>query len=429
MKLRKWYGQRGADYVGKRAAAVLERYGIAPGRAARRAEDLVEALAELGCAPTLPTPARVVERHPQLIRRLQEAGAEIAVHGYDHVDLAAYSPAEASRQLVRAAEAFSGHGIEVHGFRCPYLSYTDGLLDALPQGVFEYSSNRAFGWGVVSGNGDHKSTRVSDVLDRLYKPTSPAHVVCVPSVRSGMVEIPVSLPDDLELYEALHLGPKGMAEAWGQILHRVHERGELFGLLFHPELGWSCQQPVAAVARQARRMRPRVWVARLREINSWWREKATFGVAVSGSSAGLDISFECSERATILARGPGPWHRERVWDGGYRRLEADSLRVPAEPRPFVGLPADAPERVVSFLRQQGYIVDTSDKARRCATYLDTATLATLTSQVELVGHIEASPGPLVRYWRWPNGARSALCVTGDLDALTLLDYASRLFAR
>jgi len=56
-------------------------------------------------------------------------------------------------------------------------------------------------------------------------------------------------------------------------------------------------------------------------------------------------------------------------------------------------------------------------------------MARLTSQVELIEHIEASTGPLIRYWRWPEGARSPMCVTGDVDALTLLDYAARLFVR
>ena len=80
-----------------------------------------------------------------------------------------------------------------------------------------------------------------------------------------------------------------------------------------------------------------------------------------------------------------------------------------------------------FLREQGYVVDTTDTAVRCAIYLDAGSLDGL-NQVQLIDHIEASPGPLVRYWRWPDEP-SALCVTGDLDALTLFDYAARLFDR
>jgi hypothetical protein len=183
------------------------------------------------------------------------------------------------------------------------------------------------------------------------------------------------------------------------------------------------------VLREAARLQPPVWVARLRDISSWWREKSSFAVAISHTPAGLHISFTCSERATILTRSLGPWAPEIAWDGAYHQLRSQVLTVPAEPRPFVGLPANAPERVVSFLREQGYILDIGETAACCGTYLDAATLAGLTSDVELVKTIEASSSPLVRYWRWPGGAKSAMCVTGDLDALTLLDYADRLFVR
>ena len=149
------------------------------------------------------------------------------------------------------------------------------------------------------------------------------------------------------------------------------------------------------------------------------------------------VSFTCSERATILVKDLGACGSERErypdhvegWDGVYHQLGTKALHVPAEPRPFVGLPTNAPNRVVSFLREQGYILDTGETATRCGTYIGPATLAGLTSEVELIKTVEASPGPLVRYWRWPDGAKSALCITGDLDALTLLDYASRLFVR
>jgi len=120
---------------------------------------------------------------------------------------------------------------------------------------------------------------------------------------------------------------------------------------------------------------------------------------------------------------------EHAWDGAYYRLRTRALHVPAEPRPFVGLSEDVPERMASFLREQDYILDTGDTAKTCATYIDAATLARQSSAVELVHHIEASSGPLVRYWRWPDGAKSAMCVSGDLDAITVLDYAARLFVR
>jgi hypothetical protein len=389
----------------------------------------VATLAEYGCSPTLPTPGSVVLRYPQFIRSLQDGGVEIAVHSYDHVDLAAYPPLEASKQLARAAQVFAQHGIHVHGFRCPYLSCTDELLDALPEGMFGYSSNKAVWWDVVSSAETDETRAGLDVLQRLYRPASAEDTVCLPCTGSSMIEIPVCLPDDLQLHDALHLSDEEMVQAWTSILDRTHQRGELFTLLFHPELAASCEQPLVAVLRGARTLQPAVWIARLRDISNWWREKSSFAVEIEPAPAGLRLSFICSQRATILAKGLDKGSPAQPWDREYCRLEGSVLEMPANPLPFVGLPAEAPAASVGFLREQGYVVKTGENGARCATYLDRATLATLTTEVQLIARIEASPGPLVRYGRWPDGAKSALCVTGDLDALSLLDYASRLLAR
>ena len=420
---------RRPGYVRRRAAILWDRYGLTPSKAASRIESLIATLAEHGCAPTLPTPGQVVQRYPKFIRHLQSEGAEIALHGYHHVDLGAYPTAEAEEQLRKAIEIFSQHGIEAYGFRCPYLSCTDDLLDALPQGMFEYSSNRAIWWDVVSPSDAGSVAPLFDVPQAFYKAKSALEVVCVPCTHSNMFEIPVCVPDDLQLHDGLQLGTEGMTQAWSQILHRTHQRGELFTLLFHPELASRCEQSLVAVLGEAERLHPSVWIARLRDIGSWWQEKSSFGVAISHSAETMHLSFVCSERATILVRGLDAGGSERAWDESYYQLSTKELDIPAEPRPFVGLPASTPEQTVSFLQEQGYILDSGETATSCGTYIDAATLARVTTEVELINHIEASAGPLVRYWRWPDGAKSAMCVTGDLDALTLLDYASRLLAR
>ncbi len=445
MKLREWFALRGPRYIYKRAAVLLDRYDITTAKAAGRIEACLPALADFGCAPTFPTPGYVVQRYPQFLHHLQDVGAEIAVHGYDHTDLGVYPPTQASTQLMRTAQVFARHGIEVHGFRCPYLSCSDDLLNALPEGVFGYSSNAAIWWDVVSPIDADNQTKGFETLQRLYKPRLAYDTVCTPWMRSNLVEIPVSLPDDLQLHDGLHLDPEGMAQAWSQILHRTHRRGELFVLEFHPELARYSLQAIVMVLREATCLQPPVWITRLRDINNWWREKSSFAVALSHTPTGLRISFNCSERATILVKGLGSCGSDNAqcpepfgfaqdrpvegWDGAYYQLKAKTLQVASEPRPFVGLPADAPRSTSSFLLEQGYILDTGETATRCAAYIDAATLAGLTSQVELIKTIEASPGPLVRYWRWPDGAKSALCITGDVDALSLLDYASRMFVR
>jgi hypothetical protein len=52
-----------------------------------------------------------------------------------------------------------------------------------------------------------------------------------------------------------------------------------------------------------------------------------------------------------------------------------------------------------------------------------------TDELAMLGRIEADPATLVRLGRWPNGACSAVAVTGDVDALTIWDYVARFVGR
>jgi len=60
---------------------------------------------------------------------------------------------------VRAASNLERFGIEMHGFRCPYLGYGKALRDALPDGMFDYSSNE-----VISCEAGHPSQSQKRVL-------------------------------------------------------------------------------------------------------------------------------------------------------------------------------------------------------------------------------------------------------------------------
>jgi hypothetical protein len=370
-----------------------------------------------------------VKRYSSFIRHLQDLGAEIAVHGNDHIDLKTLPPMEAGRQLMKAVQTFKLYGIEAHGFRCPYLSCSDELVDALPKGLFEYSSNVAIQWDVNPYTYNNHRGTITEIINKFYQPRESQDMVCVPWMRNGMVEIPVCVPDDLQLHSGLGLDLSGITEAWIQFLNQTYQRGELFTLIFHPELASYHEPSFRALLHEAKSLKPFVWVARLCEICDWWREKSEFQSEVSQLSTGLKISFNCSSRATILSKGIGGYGLKEAWDGPYFQVRTRTLDVPAEPRPFVGIALNVSRNVVSFLQDQGYLLDTSEKAPRCAIYLDNSALIQLRTQVELVNWIERSAGPLVRYWRWPDGAKSALSITGDLDALSLLDYFSRLFAR
>jgi peptidoglycan/xylan/chitin deacetylase (PgdA/CDA1 family) len=380
--------------------------------------------------PTFPVPASLLERYPGFINHLKDLGAEIAVHGYYHVDLQTYPPRQASQQLLRAVDAFRQHGLDVFGFRCPYLSCSDELLDAIPDGIFEYSSNQAIKWSVpellLYDSG--QTNRMVATLDRFYRPEDAQSSLCLPRKRMRMVEIPVCVPDDLQLFDGFQMSQASVLRFWTNILEQIHRRGELITLMFHPELFTNCVEPLSEILRVARKYHPQVWVARLAEVSQWWLEKACFSVTTYEDGGIAHLEFNCTSRATILARDivlPGV--ALEPWEGRYRRLSGKSLDLPLKLRPFLGLDKGVPVSIRLFLSDQGYLLDSSETARDCTVYLDEAVLSRQSSSLELVEWIESSPGPLVRFWRWPDGHKCAFNLSGDLDALSIRDYVSRLF--
>ena len=427
MDLKSWYKKRGPEFVWYRGMRLLGRYRIGSNRAIQRIKECVESLVEMGCAPTLFTPGMVVDRNPQFIQNLQQLGAEIAVHSYHHVNLSEMPVSFATQQLMRAIRSFERFGIEKRGFRCPYLAYSDELLNSLPCGMFDYSSNEALLWDVVDHNDLNHKGIFFDALEKFYKGRNASESVCLPSMRSNMVEIPICVPDDLQLHDGLFLNDEDIKQVWARFLEQTYSRGELFNLIFHTELASCVDDSFVELLNRARQLRPMVWITRLRDISDWWREKLKFGVEITSNAKELKLTFDCSPRATILVRGLHSPESGLMWDGTYSRWKSNTLEVPANPRPFIGLADGIPERIISFLHEQGYILDTGETARFCGLILDNDILTKLPNDVELVNYIEASPAPLVRYWRWPNGAKSALSLTGDMDALSLMDYVSRLF--
>jgi peptidoglycan/xylan/chitin deacetylase (PgdA/CDA1 family) len=426
MKLKEWFSVRGPVFIRQRARSLITRYRFIPHKAMNRIDDCLNGLIDNNCAPTFPTPGLVVMRYPHFIRRLQDRGAEISVHGYQHVDLSAYSVSNACQQLVKAVEAYNRIGLDVHGFRCPYLGYTDELLDALPKGLFKYSSNKAIYWNFPQGIENGYANIVRDTLRNIYHAISSTDAISVPYFRPNMLEIPVSLPDDMELIDGLNLSGEEVAAAWCQILDSTYKRGELFTLLFHPELANLCEQPFYEVISRAILKRPQVWMSRLCDISDWWAEKDGFRLEFTSSWSGIRLNFICSPRATILVKGFDLGNSGEAWEGPYQRLNTHILEIPAYPRPFLGLSGKVSLKTIKFLTEQGYILDTTDTASRCSIFLDDAILDGLKSEFALINYLEDFSGPLVRYWRWPNGAKSALSITGDLDALSLFDYVSRL---
>jgi polysaccharide deacetylase family protein (PEP-CTERM system associated) len=75
----------------------------------------------------------IAERHPELLRKIDDRGHEIACHGYGHELVYELGPKRFRQDLKRARAAIEdATGIAVAGYRAPSYSITSASLWALP---------------------------------------------------------------------------------------------------------------------------------------------------------------------------------------------------------------------------------------------------------------------------------------------------------
>lgn len=415
----------------RRTSRIMQRYGWTATAMDQMLSQFVRTLKQFDCGATFPTTAVVVERRPYVLEKYQAQGIEFAVHGYTHIDYSELVPEQQLAHLHRARQALAKAGITATGFRSPYLRCESDLYTIIEAAGFSYASSQPIMWDMLDVNGLALSSYAGfkRAVD-FYAPWDASKQLSLPRFCGTIVEIPVSLPDDEMLLDRLGGETRGLVgKAWQHILAQTYQGGELFTIQLHPERIALCTHDLSVVLAEARTLTPPVWLARLDQIASWWRERATADVEVTEIGDGAwRLSVVGPPGVTILARRVEVLGPAQPWTDGYWQVPSTTCVVRAARQPVIGVSPACPLALNTFLRQQGYVCQVSDEAQEYSVYLDKADFAPEDEQ-HLLAEIEKSAGPLVRLGRWPDGARSALCVTGDIDALTLWDYGLRVFGR
>jgi hypothetical protein len=418
----------------KRAHSITDRYGLTPARMDRALRRFVQVVGRFDCGATFPVTAVVLKRNSDEIVRYLDQNVEFAVHGYAHVDSSRLSPEEQYAHLRRAREVFVNRGIEATGFRSPYLCRGAHLHAAAEAAGFSYVSNQPILWDVLDADAFGSSGRAAyQRAIAFYKPWHADERPSLPRVCNQLIEIPVSLPDDEILVDRLGGGNGLVEDAWRRILSQSHQRGELFTVQLHPERIAGCAGELSAVLAEARTLTPSVWLARLDEVATWWRARTRATAEITNAGDGrFHVMVVGPGGTTVLARAVEVEAPTVPWADGYQRVRGMTFDRPfavrASRRPCIGLSPPTSPGLASFLRQQGYIVETGEDGQCYSHYFD-QTEFIAEQERPLLAQIEGSNRPLLRLGRWPDGARSALAVTGDIDALTLWDYGYRLFGR
>ena len=125
-------------------------------RVERNVMAILDLFDEAGAKATFFTLGWVAERHPALMRRIADAGHELASHGWDHVRVHTMGQTRFGEDIARARKTIEdAAGIGVTGYRAPSFSIdqrTPWAHEELAQQGYAYSSSVApirhdhYGW-------------------------------------------------------------------------------------------------------------------------------------------------------------------------------------------------------------------------------------------------------------------------------------------
>jgi len=419
---------KGKGFIGalKRVGSISRRYGATPEKMDRMMIRFRDILQEFNGRATFPVVATALMRGNGFLDKHKTECIEFTAHGYLHIDHTRLSLEEQGAHFTLARHLFEQRGARCEGIRCPYLRWNEDTIEAIRQYGFLYESSQGLAWDVV----DHHNTEAYRRVLEFYGTIPAEHYPSLPRWDNGLVRIPYCLPDDEAFVERLQLNStKVMTEIWLAILDETYRLGELFTLGLHPERIFLCEVPLIETLRKAKEYSPGIWVARLDEIARWWKThlERTFETSKVGEDE-YEFSFDGPAETTILTRGVEVRTPVEDWDGTYQWAKGRQIRFRANRRPFIGISPSSASWLSDFLSQQGYIVESADDDQFHSFFLNRPEFR-YEDERPLLAEIEQQDFPLVRFGRWPSGARSALSVTGDIDALTIWDYTLRLFGK
>ncbi|MGH2510726.1 MAG: polysaccharide deacetylase family protein, partial [Ktedonobacteraceae bacterium] len=349
---------KGAHNFARRLRTVFTRFGFSDGVTRRALFALLQALQPYQTAPTFFIPAVVLNRHPKLISEIAQRGAEIGIHGHVHNDYRTLNSTQQYTQTQQAIDIFNHTHINYAGFRNPYLGWNEESLEVFRQLGFHYESNEAVLHDVIN-LADFSPLLQSGFAKSLalFQAIPCTAYTLRPHFEQELLRIPTSIPDDEMLFDRLRVTqPQQVGDIWSQVMQRVYAQEGIYTLNIHPERGILCQQALKGLLTCASSQAQPVWITRLDEVATWWRERRDFRLHVTPlTPQRWQVRTTCTARATMLGLHltveAQPTH---PWSGEEQRIDAHEFIVQAAQLPCLALSPRTPVAVEDFLHEQGY---------------------------------------------------------------------------
>ena len=183
---------------------MVRRYGLSQKRMVRALAQMSADARERGIGMTVPVVGSILtEKRADFLKSISHERFEIAVHGYRHEDFSALGVDRLRADISKAKETFEGYGFRPSGYRTPYMRPKDGLARLLSESGFAYSSSKT----VISDRStasNRATLEKSDAMTReIYGPPLSNPKSITDGMENGVMEIPVSLPDDEVLIDRM----------------------------------------------------------------------------------------------------------------------------------------------------------------------------------------------------------------------------------
>lgn len=216
----------------------------------------------------------------ETVRMLHEDGCEVGVHGLLHDGRDLGSARLVSRRLPAMREYAKRW--DAAGFRSPA---TQRAWELMPRLGFGYDSS-------------YPDTDP-------YEPQPGGCCTYLPYIHQGMVELPITMPQDHTLFSILQRGDAGI---WLRKAERLRERGGMVLVLTHPD--YARDERLAAGYRDlldAFSGDETVWNPLPRDAANWWRDRAASALRRHGEGWRIEGPASAAGRIRLTVPGsPAP---------------------------------------------------------------------------------------------------------------------------
>jgi glycosyltransferase involved in cell wall biosynthesis/peptidoglycan/xylan/chitin deacetylase (PgdA/CDA1 family) len=404
---------RGPRNALTRLPTILSRFGFSARKSTMQLDHFLAVTDKHKVTPTILVTGVTARRHPEMILELGRRGVEIGAHGFVHNDYSQLTHLEQVEQVGRARNELAALGLKVHGWRCPYSRSNEHTLDAVRQARLAYDATPVFEWPAFDAVGVTMTSEVRadyERLRRLFGVRDAGSQAVLPRLVNGLVEIPMSIPQDEDMIDRLHLDGTKCVDVWLWMVNESRRVGEAFVICLHPERAELMAGALDATLARARELSD-VWIVPLKEIAEWWTERA---------AAQLTISRAAEGRWTVCLKGSD---RVVARLGAQTITGAGMIEAESSSKPVVGLSNLWPNATQQRIQECGYLCEMVEPGMT-EFYLDDE--FSFDTRPEVIVRALQGCTRITRLEPWPVSYRSCLSISGDIDALTLFDFAMRL---